>query len=613
MASNSKDFQTYYTVNELKQYDNEEVVTHIKDFLKYKLGHEKFSKGQMISWNKSIDLVRSIFEKDNPNWHIFFEFLIPLSSGKRPDILLTNGVNIFIIEVKNKSKYTKADLDQIAGYKLDLEFYHSTAKNFEFHPVLLLLGADDMYGTCDGITIVSPDKLKMHLVQNYQEYLMIHPKSLNEGVFKPVPSIVEYAKDVFNNKEIQTIEKGCFEDSHVINSELAEIIKKSEEHKEHSVVFITGAPGTGKSAIGLKTCFDHNGLFVSKNRQFAENLKAEVGSESNIKTNHNFITEYSKSDKVPNWNVAVFDEAQRLWRKNKMRYYFGLEKAESELLVNKFISKEWCVLVVLIGNGQEIGSDESCDFYIWKDAMESSNKNWNVYGSGKIKWEFHRGKMINYHDRPDFNLTNSFRNFKTPNFPKFVDELLDHHSGINSISFNSLKSQYSKLKQGGLKILVTRNYDKALEYCRDRYQDRPNSYCTLTSSASYINDIDELNFQNSIVYDYNKSSKLEIHEYLISNGKVAGNENVSFALSEFSSIGFELQMPIIVWGLDYLWYHGSWNFDFETNAFGNTLLRLNTYRILLTRGRDGVILFFPPVWNFNNTYEFFKELGADVI
>ncbi|WP_242133397.1 DNA/RNA helicase domain-containing protein [Aestuariivivens marinum] len=605
--------KTYYTVKEFKALSNHEIITHIKTNLKENLGHESFSKGQIISWNKSIDLIRNIFEKDNPNWHIFFEFLIPLSSGKRPDIILTNGVNIFIIEVKNKSEYTTADLDQITGYKLDLEFYHSTAKNFEFHPVLLLLRADDMYGTCNSITIVSPDKLKTLLLQNYQEFLMIHPKSLNDGVFKPVPGIMEYAKDIFKNKEIQTIEKGCFENSHLIISELSEIIKRSEESKEHSVVFISGAPGTGKSAIGLKTCFDHNGLYVSKNRQFADNLKKEIGSEGNIKTNHNFITEYSKSDRVPDWNVVVLDEAQRLWRKGKMSYYFGLEMAESELLVKKFISKEWCVLVVLIGNGQEIGSDESCDFYIWKDAMESSNKKWNVYGAGKVKWEFHRGKMINYHDRPSFNLTNSFRNFKTPNFPKFVDNLLDHHSGINSILFNSLKSQYSKLKKGGLKILITRNYDKALEYCRERYQDRPNSFCTLTSSASYINDLEDLNFQNSIVYDYNKSSKLEINDYLNNNGKIAENEKISFPLSEYSSIGFELQMPIVIWGLDYLWYHGSWNFDFETSIFGNTYLRVNTYRILLTRGRDGVVLFFPPVWNFNNTYEFFKELGADLI
>jgi len=35
----------------------------------------------------------------------------------------------------------------------------------------------------------------------------------------------------------------------------------------------------------------------------------------------------------------------------------------------------------------------------------------------------------------------------------------------------------------------------------------------------------------------------------------------------------------------------------------------NAYRVLLTRGRLGMILYFPNNWEYNKTYDFFKSIG----
>lgn len=37
--------------------------------------------------------------------------------------------------------------------------------------------------------------------------------------------------------------------------------------------------------------------------------------------------------------------------------------------------------------------------------------------------------------------------------------------------------------------------------------------------------------------------------------------------------------------------------------------RLNSYRVLLTRGRDGMIIYIPKEPYFRHTYEFFRNLG----
>ncbi|MEJ1222782.1 DNA/RNA helicase domain-containing protein [Sediminicola sp. 1XM1-17] len=610
---NKEKLKSHYTVAELKMLSTSVIVDNIKCILSDKINCTEFSNGQVISWNKSIDLIKNLFEKNNKNWNIFFEFLIPLSSGKRPDILLTNGVTIFIVEVKNKSNYSLADLDQINGYKLDLEFYHSTATHFEFKPILLLLQAEDFKNYEGEVVVLSPNNLKSVLLENYKDYLMVNPNSLTEGNFKPVPAITEYAKAVFENKEIAHIEKACFVDSSQISIDLNTIYNETKTKKEHAIVFLTGTPGSGKSALGLKCAFNNNGLYVTKNRQFVENLNAEIGVCSNIKTSHNFLSEYSKKESSPFWNLVVFDEAQRFWSRGKMYKYFGSQKSESELVLDLYESREWCVLVVLIGDGQELGWGEYGGFYQWQEAINSTGRKWMIYGSEKTKKEIGHSKKLSFFERNNFDLSNSFRNFKTPSYPLFINKLLNFEGALDSYYFNKFKKEFIEISNNGFKLIITRNIDKAIEYCKDRYQHRPNSYCTLTSSESEINGIINLNFKSNVQYDYDKSSRLEINQYFNNNGVCDAYNGELLPLSEFSAIGFEIQMPIVVWGTDYIWYKNRWNYEFMRSIMGNTELRQNTYRILLTRGRDGVILYFPPIWQLNKTYEFFKELGASTI
>lgn len=611
---NNQEIKSFYTVKELRELSNSDIINNIKFYLQVKLNQKSFSESQLVVWNKSIDLIKSIFEKDNKNWNILFEFLIPLSSGKRPDILLTNGVTIFLIEVKNKSNYTIADLDQIEGYKLDLMFYHSIANKFEVRPILLLLEAKSLTMNDGDITILSPDNLKSVLLENYQEYLMVHPVSLNEGNFKPVPSIIEYAKLVFENKEIPQIEKSCFLDSSEISLDLNAIYAETKSKKEHSIVFLTGTPGSGKSALGLKCAFNNGGLYVTKNRQFAENLNDEIGVNSNVKTNHNLITEYCNNQNNPFWNLVVFDEAQRFWNKDKMSKYFDVNDTESQFIIDLFEGKDWAVLVVLVGYGQELGWGENCKFSHWKDAIFNSIKKWNVYGTNEVIQQIGSKKnKVNCIEKQQFDLSHSFRNFKAPFVPVFVNKLLDFRNDLDSSSFIKLKNEYLDITNNGFKIIITRTLDSAIKYCESRYQNRPNSYCILTSSESNINEIVEPDFKNTLVYDYQESSRLSINNYLNNNGVYSESSVDIMPLSEYSAIGFEMQMPILAWGLDYTWYKNRWNYDMVKYITGNKIGRQNTYRILLTRGRDGVILYFPPIWELDKTFQFFKALGATII
>lgn len=52
---------------------------------------------------------------------------------------------------------------------------------------------------------------------------------------------------------------------------------------------------------------------------------------------------------------------------------------------------------------------------------------------------------------------------------------------------------------------------------------------------------------------------------------------------------------------------GQWNDIIHDNV--DRKHRLNSYRVLLTRGRDGIIIYIPNESRFKSTYEFFKNLG----
>lgn len=82
--------------------------------------------------------------------------------------------------------------------------------------------------------------------------------------------------------------------------------------------------------------------------------------------------------------------------------------------------------------------------------------------------------------------------------------------------------------------------------------------------------------------------------------------------TEFACQGLELDMPIVCWGEDMLWEGSKWK-RFEqrgSNAKDPNNLRKNSYRVLLTRGRDGFIIYVPNSSELDDVY--FKLIESGV-
>ena len=83
--------------------------------------------------------------------------------------------------------------------------------------------------------------------------------------------------------------------------------------------------------------------------------------------------------------------------------------------------------------------------------------------------------------------------------------------------------------------------------------------------------------------------------------------------TEFSSQGLELDCALLAWGSDLLWAGDDWSIEFAGRnrppLKDPLTVRKDVYRVLLTRGRDGTVVFVPPDSRMEATAERLAAAG----
>jgi len=86
-------------------------------------------------------------------------------------------------------------------------------------------------------------------------------------------------------------------------------------------------------------------------------------------------------------------------------------------------------------------------------------------------------------------------------------------------------------------------------------------------------------------------------------------------ITEFQAQGLELDAVLLAWGTDFVRKEGNWSIErargYRRGAKikDSFQLRVNSYRVLLTRGRDGTVVFVPPLAELNETAEYLVAAG----
>ncbi len=85
--------------------------------------------------------------------------------------------------------------------------------------------------------------------------------------------------------------------------------------------------------------------------------------------------------------------------------------------------------------------------------------------------------------------------------------------------------------------------------------------------------------------------------------------------TEFATQGLELDATLLAWGTDLVLDGGRWSNAKASRYLRAGMvkdamqLRLNAYRVLLTRGRDACVIFVPPLEYLDETWRYFEALG----
>jgi hypothetical protein len=148
----------------------------------------------------------------------------------------------------------------------------------------------------------------------------------------------------------------------------------------------------------------------------------------------------------------------------------------------------------------------------------------------------------------------------------------------------------NRLREAPFELYFTTDLFRAKQYLYARYSGEPSKRFGLLASSKSLN-LPELGIDTS----FQATRRLKVAPWF--NAEPSDPRSccrLTIPMTEFQCQGLELDLPLICWGDDLGWDGGWTPFRRTKAAQDSRQLRINSYRVLLSRGRDGVIVYLPP-------------------
>ncbi len=587
---------------------------------------------QKNTWNREIEILKRELSQFLDGY-IIFEYTIPRIGNRIDNIVIYKGI-IFLLEFKvGEKKYPSYAIEQVTDYAFDLSCFHKESHNRLLVPILISTKA---HSVKQEIRISKDNVLETICCNEYEiaKYITevslkfiqdeIIPDDWINSLYMPTPTIIEAAQALYLGHNVEDISRNDASAKNLNQTTKAinKIIDYSKANNRKSICFITGVPGAGKTLAGLniaverqKIAEDEHAVFLSGNGPLVDVLQ-EALARDDAKRNHISRKEASRKvkefiqiihhfrddaisvDTPPVEKVAIFDEAQRAWDEQNLTDFMKKKKhiedfnmSEPEFLISILNRhNDWATIICLIGGGQEINKGESAGIYGWFDSLRNNYPNWDIYVSDKITDdEYSKGhnfaemtKNMNVNIIEDLHLAVSLRSFRSENVSNFVKALLD-------VDIDTAKRLYEQFNND-YPVFVTRNLREAKLWVKSQAKGSQRYGLTASSGAKRLRK-----------YGIWVQNKIEATNWFL-NGKcdVRSSFHSEETATEFDIQGLELDWTIVCWDADLRFENG----DFKHLKFvgtkwqniksaDNILYLKNAYRVLLTRARQGFVIFVP--------------------
>ena len=643
---------------------------------------------QNIAWNEEIRILKQVM-RELGDGQIAFEYTIP-RMGRRVDVVIIRKGQIFLLEFKVfEDEYPKHAVDQAVDYAVDLHNFHEASHETDLFPVLVCTAASAVPNNvelrnhiatpmrCNEQNLASEIK---RISEAFDTSSTINANAWVNSSYKPTPTIIEAAQALYAGHDVREISHKESDDNDiaVTTACIDEIIENSKRNGWKSICFVTGVPGAGKTLVGLNianrrhrfnTGDDEHAVFLSGNEPLVTVLREALTRDQNEKrkqrcadckatnpdhdcsgcefdlTKGQIFAETKSFIQMIHWfrddslleghpapidKIAIFDEAQRAWKKEQLSKFMRTKKgqphfnmSEPECLI-EYMNRhqDWATIVCLVGGGQEIHDGEA-GISEWFNALNTYFPDWKVFCSDRMTDSEYVGDSsvdellsnVELHKRSELHLSVSMRSFRSELVSAFAKAVID-------VDVDEARRLYAQITEqnadGSMKypILLTRDLAKAKQWVKDVSLGTERYGIVASSGAK------RLRADGVIV-----PKDIEVEKWFL-NGKDDVNSSyfMEVAVSEFKIQGLEIDYAVVAWEGDFRFVNGEFTYNsFSGSSWSKVNKKIdqdylkNSYRVLLTRSRQGFIIYVPkgsdedatrnPAF-YDETYAYLKSIGV---
>ncbi len=574
--------------------------------------------------------------------HVLLEFDFRRRGLRMDCVLLGDGV-IAVVEFK-RSSLGALEREQVTNYAVNLvEFHEETQRvvNDEraiVSPILALTGQATESAAafktgflpapwggvlakpveCTGAGLHTA--LRFVLSQRRAEVPIDHRRWLSAR-FAPSSTILDAAISLYGRHDVSAI-KAHAAPVELVEScadEVAEVAYKSLRDGTNRIVFVSGAPGAGKTLVGLKLAFDTRlrgeAVFVTGNAPLVEVLSAalkraykhrgrkagnivaasgyaregaaRVISMSTFKLvkAHAFLGDRGSHLGASDGRVVIFDEAQRTYREGRIVLGNPLAADEAQLILQSLEKSHagGAVVVALVGHNQAINSGEM-GIAAWFNAAVS--RGWRFAISDEtlaLREIFSSGQWANHPMRDPLrigHLPHSMRFYRNGDLERWADHVLNDRVDEAALLGKTLDDK-------GDTVWITRSLSEAREWIRARRVGQERAGIIASGQARRL-------AAEGLFVDL----KPDIASWMLApTGDVRSANMLETVQNQYQIQGLELDYALVCWDSDLRRSDSGWSAwklsGSKWRRVSELQIAINGYRVLLTRARKGMVVFVP--------------------
>lgn len=638
---------------------------------------------QSVEWKQSISLLQNTLgdripilrealsgEASKSITHVILEYDFR-RRGLRMDCLLLGDGLLFVTEFK-RNKPQGADRDQVMTYAVNLlEFHEETQRicagdaGALVVPVLVQTAGRHRrplewpeHGERSwGALVNAPLECDAHSLT--KALTLAHEKrrsskaiSFDKWIaspFRPSSSILDATLSLYGNHDVTAIQEHAAPKEQIesATNEIRGIIMSSLKNGEYRVVFLSGAPGAGKTLVGLdlvmRGAHASNAVFVTGNTPLVEVLTkalhrsfrsqsspqskwaqtgyrrkdasfvAEASTYKLVKA-HRFLGSRGTKHEQTDGRVIVFDEAQRTYEKGRVVLREKLSDHEADLILDaqrRSFPEGGAVIVALVGHNQAINRGEM-GIRAWLEATE--RKGWSFSISeetlalaeitDRSKWAKHPKRSV----MRTGHLASSMRYYRNEKLEGWADAVL-------SCRWKDAKDIAEHMQKKGHSVWITRSLADAKKWARERCIGGDRSGIIASGQAKRL-------AAEGLFVDF----KPDIATWMLApTSDIRSSNALEVVQNQYQVQGLELDFCVVCWDADLRHENGKWKaYKINGSRWVNDNLgevARNGYRVILTRARKGLVLFVPagdrsecddtrrPQF-YDNSYRFLIQCGA---